>query len=82
MLPHLEQYQSDEAGSVRFCRTLDAMSRYGGHFVQALAAAWRRADADNHRRLLAAFPEYYAHYADLAQADAARESAGRAVPHA
>jgi hypothetical protein len=41
---------------------LDMMSREGGHFVQSLAEAWRRADESNATRLLAAFPDVYARY--------------------
>jgi hypothetical protein len=46
--------------------TLEAMSKYGGSFVQALAVAYRRADDVNRARLLAAFPDYFAEYATLA----------------
>lgn len=48
---------------------LDAMERYGGGFVSALAAAWRRADSQNHARLLAAFPDYVRQYVEMAARD-------------
>lgn len=48
--------------SVEHFETLEAMELYGGAFVRALAGAWRRADPDNHHRLLCAFPEYYEQY--------------------
>jgi hypothetical protein len=50
--------------------TVDAMIRFGGGFVSALGKAWIRADADNARRLRAAFPEYWQQYQDLAQTKA------------
>jgi hypothetical protein len=45
---------------------VNAMARYGGSFVQALAAAFERADPDNFARLRAAFPEYWDEYAGVA----------------
>ena len=45
---------------------LTAMEILGGSFVAALAKAWRRADEGNQAKLRAAFPEYWAHYAELA----------------
>lgn len=38
-------------------RTFEAMSRHGGGFVSALAAAWFAGDRANRSRLAAAFPE-------------------------
>ncbi len=46
---------------------LEAMERFGGSFVRALAEAWRKADADNSARLEQAFPEYAREYLDLAK---------------
>lgn len=37
--------------------TRAAMERFGGGFMQAMATAWGRADTENAKRLLAAFPE-------------------------
>ncbi len=45
---------------------VNAMHDFGGSFVQALAVAFERADADNFTKLKAAFPEYWAQYADMA----------------
>jgi len=44
-----------------------AMMTYGGGFVSALGSLIRRADEDNKRRLVAAFPEYIAEYRDIAR---------------
>jgi hypothetical protein len=41
------------------------MEDLGGSFVQALAAAWRKADLDNDRRLHAAFAEIYDRYSRM-----------------
>jgi 2-oxo-4-hydroxy-4-carboxy--5-ureidoimidazoline (OHCU) decarboxylase len=53
----------------------DAMIRYGGSFVQALGDLLRRADPENQRRLVAAFPDYLEKYRELAQLAAARQTA-------
>jgi hypothetical protein len=45
---------------------LAAMERYGGSFIYALAQCFRRADEDNRYVLRAAFPTYWAQYAELA----------------
>lgn len=52
---------------------IEAMQRYGGSFVHALAACASRADAHNLARLKAAFPEYWAEYTELAGMLKARE---------
>ena len=49
---------------------LDTMERYGGSFVKALAAAWRRADSENIARLRAAFPDIWECYVAMATEDA------------
>jgi hypothetical protein len=54
---------------------LQAMERYGGSFIRALAVCWRRADDTNRRVLKGAFPTYWAQYADLADRHRARERA-------
>jgi hypothetical protein len=46
---------------------VEAMLKYGGSFVQALAHAWQRGDRINRLRLQGAFQDYWAHYADLVQ---------------
>lgn len=40
----------------RLPRVLDRMAALGGGFASRLAEAWQRADGDNSRRLLEAFP--------------------------
>jgi hypothetical protein len=57
---------------------LDAMERYGGGFVSALAVAWRKADDDNRRRLRGAFPHYWEQYTAAAQNAANRRVRGGA----
>ncbi len=47
--------------------TLDAMERFGGGFVQALAVAWRKADALNHAKLHRAFGHYYRQYQEASR---------------
>ena len=42
--------------------TIAAMQRWGGSFVQALAQAARRADAENLRRIKTTWPEYWREY--------------------
>jgi len=44
---------------------IEAMRRYGGSFVVALADCFIVADADNTARLIAAFPEIVARYKEL-----------------
>jgi len=46
---------------------LDAMERFGGSFIQALAACYRRADDVNRGTLKLAFATYWAQYAELAE---------------
>lgn len=54
---------------------IDAMLTYGGGFVKALASAWTRADAENIKRLHAAFPDLWNRYFEMAKADKARRHA-------
>ena len=54
---------------------LATMQALGGSFAQALAQAFYHADAENDRRLKAAFPELWAEYAELARLRAEREAA-------
>jgi hypothetical protein len=46
--------------------TVEAMTKYGGSFVQALAGAYRVADERNREKLRATFAEEFAQYAALA----------------
>ena len=48
--------------------TIAAMQRWGGGFVQALAEAARRADAENLRRIKTAWPEYWRDYGAMSDA--------------
>lgn len=57
---------SDEQGSATHLAALDAMERYGGHFVKHLAAAWKYADQQNHTRLVLAFRDYLDQYTEMA----------------
>lgn len=47
---------------------IEAMEKYGGSFVVALAQAARRADSINLAKLKAAFPEYWEQYRTMAEA--------------
>lgn len=47
-------------------RVVDAMTRYGGSFVKALADAWRAADPHNRRRLETTFADYFENYRQMA----------------
>lgn len=46
---------------------VNAMTEYGGSFVQALANAFRKADDGNAERIRLAFPEIWAIYTNLAR---------------
>ena len=46
--------------------TLEAMAKYGGSFVQVLAAAYRAADPVNQATMRSAFASVFAEYAALA----------------
>lgn len=48
---------------------VQAMRRYGGRFVRALAAAAERADPQNLFIIKTAWPHYWAKYRDLAAHD-------------
>lgn len=48
-------------------RILEVMETYGGGFVKALAAAWKRADSGNHWKLRHAFANYWEQYEKLAE---------------
>lgn len=46
---------------------IDAMEKYGGSFVAALAQAARRADADNLAKIKATFSEYWERYEGMVE---------------
>ena len=48
-------------------KTIEAMERYGGSFVVALAQAAHRADKNNLERIKVAFPEYWQQYTEMAE---------------
>lgn len=48
---------------------VEAMEKYGGSFVAALATAMRRADTQNFWKLRLAFPEIWNQYTDMAAKD-------------
>jgi pyruvate/2-oxoacid:ferredoxin oxidoreductase beta subunit len=48
---------------------VEAMSKYGGSFVQALAECFHRADSNNFEKLKNAFPEYWKQYEEMAAKD-------------
>ena len=47
-------------------KVVDAMKKFGGGFVNALAEAAMRADSDNLRRIKAGWPEYWDAHKQLA----------------
>lgn len=51
-----------------------AMHRFGGSFICALGALYKRADPENRRRLKVAFPEYFEAYRQVAAGLAARQA--------
>lgn len=55
-------------------KTLEAMERYGGSFVKALAACYRTADAENRAKLYAAFEDLFTEYEDVARLAANRKA--------
>lgn len=44
---------------------VDAMAKYGGSFVKALAECFYRADRVNFTRLQEAFPNYWKEYEEM-----------------
>lgn len=43
-------------------KTVENMDKYGGSFVQALAALFHHADCTNKQILINTFPRYWEHY--------------------
>ena len=52
---------------------IEAMERFGGSFVSALAKAWRAADEINKAKLREAFPNYWEQYHAMVSAKWARD---------
>lgn len=48
-------------------KVVEAMEKYGGSFVVALAQAARRADANNLAKIKATWPEYWQQYLEMAK---------------
>lgn len=48
-------------------KVIEAMEKYGGSFVVALAQAARRADFTNLAKIKATWPEYWQQYTDMAK---------------
>jgi len=46
-------------------KTVEAMEKYGGSFVQALARAIRCADDINFNKIKISFPEYWKQYEEM-----------------
>lgn len=51
---------------------LDAMDRFGGSFIRAMAQCFRQADVHNQTVLRSAFLHYFREYAELAALQKAR----------
>ncbi len=57
-------------------QVLQAMKKYGGGFVIALARTYESADSDNERRIRReAFPELWEKYSEFAEMDAKKKEA-------
>ena len=48
-------------------KVIEAMEKYGGSFVAALAQAARRADSTNLAKIKATWPEYWQQYTEMAE---------------
>lgn len=48
-------------------RIVEAMEKYGGDFVKALANAMRHADHINRAKIISTWPEYWASYEVMAK---------------
>ena len=57
----MEQYSIEDLAMI------DAMEKFGGSFVQALAQCFRHADYTNYRKLCYAFKDYCDQYRDMAK---------------
>jgi hypothetical protein len=67
----------EQAAHEELLAVLDAMERYGGGFVSALAVAWRKADPQNQAKLRTAFDNYYREYLVTARDNGQRARAAR-----
>lgn len=54
-------------------KVIEAMEKYGGSFVQALAVAYRRADPTNYAKLRATFGEYWFQYEAMVKDEEAQK---------
>lgn len=59
----------------RDLKIIEAMQRFGGSFVQALARAAVCADERNLHRLKVAFPDYWQEYDEMAELAAKQKQA-------
>lgn len=50
-------------------KVVEAMEKYGGSFIQALAECYRRADHINFLKLQIAFPAYWKQYEEMCDKD-------------
>jgi len=50
-------------------KTLEAMDKYGGSFVQSLASLARQADPINLQKIKATWPDYWVQYHQMAKED-------------
>lgn len=48
-------------------KTVEAMKKYGGGFVQALAVCFERADAENLMKLKVTFNDYWHQYLEMSK---------------
>ena len=49
-------------------KVIEAMEKFGGSFVVALAGAARRADQNNLAKIKQTWPEYWKQYTEMAEA--------------
>jgi hypothetical protein len=60
-------------------KVVEAMEKFGGSFVQALAAAFRRADTNNFIKLVGTFSDYYNQYREMAKNEPEPEPGHKAL---
>lgn len=48
-------------------KVIEAMQKYGGSFIKALADAAERADQENLAKIKATWPEYWQRYTEMAK---------------
>lgn len=52
---------------IKDIKMIEAMNKYGGSFVKALAQALQQADPENYYKLIATFPEYVKTYKEMSR---------------